>query len=267
MSRKSPEKPTFTLVAPHYHNGWAYDYVADELSRLGYNSLKVNLPIGEPDMTLDQHATELRRQEREKGASSYIEVGSSWGGDLTYRQLGAVSIACLVEIASPLRPIFRRSGLADISPEFQNLPTTRYKAIVLGHEAKPDAFPREEFADIFYGNAVKPSIKQMATNKLEPHPHVREDDANAIMPKDVPLYYIGTLDDKVFPFARQKATAEALAATFIPFPSGHIPILEKPELLAQLLSQIAEGNIDWEQWGELEERFRHEKLGRVPIQL
>jgi pimeloyl-ACP methyl ester carboxylesterase len=258
------ERPVFTLTSPHYCNPWVWrEFLVPELAAQGYDSVAPDLPIEDPAMTRDNHASIIREVEERKGAENYVEVGASWGGDLIYRQLGGVPVSKLVFIGAPLRPILRKTGLMEIDPLLENNPNISYLALVRAEEGGV-SFDRQSVGDVFFRDLGNEGLKAWATSQLSEHPHNTGDhsrsDDNAVLPRTMDMHYVGLMDDKILSFTNQKHTADVLGLDFVPFPSGHFPMLQKPKQLAELLIQIAEGRLDRQHWAEI---YRQERLRKL----
>lgn len=260
----SREKPVFTFTSPHYHNGWCWDLVRPLLKEEGFDSLAVDLPISDPTLTRDMHAEIIREAERQKGAENYIEVGASWGADLSYRKLGDVPVSAVVLMGAPLRPVIDRLGLTDYIPSLHNYPSLAYHALVKAEENGAE-FDRYAWGEVFYRGIGDMAIKNWAIENLEPHPHTNDpSDENAILPADVETHFVGFVNDQILSYESQVKTADALGLDFIPFPSGHFGMLEKPRYIADLLTQVARKDINVEGWRQLEKEERLKKLKKSP---
>lgn len=256
------ERPVFTFVSPHYHNGWVWEPVTELLQEQGYGYLPVDLPISDPDMTRDDHAAIMRSAEEELGAENYIRVGASWGGDIIYREIGS-HISKLVFKGAPLRPVINKLRIPNRRSELENSPALAYHAIAKAVETGEGEFDRDALGEVFYRDIGDTALREWATDQLQPHPHVPEtNDNNAVLPDDMDMQYVGLVNDRILPYDRQKGTAGYLDMDFIPFPSGHFAMLERPRKLADLLVQIANKNINYEGWWELERQERQKKLDR-----
>jgi pimeloyl-ACP methyl ester carboxylesterase len=264
-SPNSPEKPVFTLLPPHYHNDTAWKFVIKSLEERGYQAHAPHLDISDPDLTRDDHATTMREAEEKIGAENFIRAGSSWGGDLIYRQIGS-RVSKLVFMGAPLRQVLYKLGAPKRTPDLANHATLPYASYV----AAEKEFNREELAKIFYKRLGSEAMKEYAIDNLEPHPHVHEDplqDKNAVLPIGVDMAYIGFMYDEILPYTNQALTARYFDMEFTPFPTGHFAMYENPAMLAQLLAEIARGQVKKPYWSNLYEEERHRKLDASPIEI
>lgn len=260
----SKEKPIFSFAYPHFHNEWCCELVVRALKQRGYHSLTPHYDISNPDMTRDDHADTMWEAEQKMGAENYVRVGSSYGADLIYRRLDEVPVSKIVPFSAPLRPVIKRLGIPISFPALANNPAVGYQAVVRAMESDWTKFDREALAQELYQGIGDIAIKAWATEHIEPHPHEPENgnggDENAVLPVNIDTYFIGTINDLILPYRNQRLTAQYLNLDFLPFPSGHFAMFEKPDLQAELLVQIASGNIKRAQWWELAKQERLKKL-------
>jgi pimeloyl-ACP methyl ester carboxylesterase len=230
------EKPVFNLVSAHYHGPWAWNYVREELARQGYDSIAPDLPIEDPEATLDDHAKIIREAEEEKGAEQYIRVGWSWGGDVVYRQLGYTTVSKLVFLAAPLRRITAGFTIPNESP-IVNGRTLLYHVWIKAEEQGVAEFDPVLIGNAFYNDLKDEALQALAIGQLRPHPHITQDDI-AVLP-DMDTHYVWFKKDRAFRPESQVATADMLGISKTGLETDHAPMLSRPQLLGSHLIALA----------------------------
>jgi hypothetical protein len=231
-SEEANGSPTFCLVHGRYHSGWCWQSVQEELAIAGWNSIAPTLPIEDPEMTLDDHASFLKQVKLERGLEESIDVGHSWGANIIARTMGSNAVKQLIFIAPSFHPATLKHPTRD-RPLSYDL-WKKYE-----ETAGFDLQAMKEFASFaFYDDVSDEELKEEALNRLREHP-TREIEPELEEFPDLPIEYVLTVDDKaVSPYA-QADTAEVLGVNPVCFKSGHAPMLAQPEKLAEKLIELA----------------------------
>lgn len=243
------DKPVLTGVFAHYCGPWEYEkFVKGLFARRGYEMLLPDLPIDDPDATNDDHAAIIRAAQRHRGAEAYVDLGHSWSGDLIFRRLGSVPVLMAVALGSPLREVAENAGI----PKDSNSHSVLYSALAKAEESGEADFEdeRELIGMRLFGDLGDAALRAWATANLRSHPHVpksgRPDD-KARLPEDMPVHIVGFRNDRVYFYQGQKKLAKDLMKRypnsnleFTSIPTGHFPMLEKPELFVDHIITVIE---------------------------
>jgi pimeloyl-ACP methyl ester carboxylesterase len=241
--------PVITGLFAHYCGPWEYERFTRELfAQRGYDMLNPDLPIDDPDATEDDFAATIREKQQERGAAEYVDLGHSFGCDLIYRKLGAAPVSMLIFVGGPLRKVAENAGI----PRDLNSHSLLYHALAKAEEAGQADFEkeREMIGRKLFSDLGDKALQAWATEQLRPHPHKKNDDAideNAKLDSAVAMHYVGLRYDHVYFYASQqqllknlKDKSPDLPLGYSSIPTGHFPMLQKPELFVDHIVGIIE---------------------------
>lgn len=236
-SVKTGDKPIFCLLHGRYHTGWCWHLVQEELARAGWSSIAPTLPVGNPELSFDDHALFVSQALAESGAEESILVPHSWAANIAPRvptHLGANAVKQQILVAPSFHPAtFKHPATHSIMYQ-----------IWKNYEATSgfDINALREFAShVFYKDVEDEELKAAALGELRPHPRRTVEPQLEKFP-DLPIKYILTNNDLVLLRDGQVKTARALRVKPSYFESGHAPMLSKPDKLAEKLIELANKN-------------------------
>jgi pimeloyl-ACP methyl ester carboxylesterase len=252
----SEQKPVITATYGHYCGPWEWEgpqddekkYVKELMAERGYEMLLPDIPVSDPDITLDEQAKAIVAAEQERGAPEYVRWGHSFGGDLIYRELGSTPVSMLVFQASPLRPVLKRLGLP-IPLGDQGIRYAAYVAAEIRGQVDFEG-SREDLGEYMFSDLGSAALSGWATSKIQPHPHrinhttdrnsSAENDKNAELPQTLPMHYVSFENDTIFHYPGQQLTARKLGLEFSSIRTCHFPMLEKPDLFVDCMIRLIE---------------------------
>ncbi|MCV0403880.1 MAG: alpha/beta hydrolase [Chloroflexi bacterium] len=202
--------------------GWYWHLVERELQARGHRTVAPDLPIGDDQATLTDHARvvvdaiePLRREDE------LVVVGQSWGGYIA-PIVARLAKADRLVLVCPMIP--RPGESADEMWE------------VTGW-----TFPADE-PDAFYHD-VAPALAAEASSKERAHSEATSGEPWQLDAwPDVPTHVIIGLDDRFFrPDWLRGVVRDRLGIEPDELPSGHTPALSRPRQLAELLESYRSG--------------------------
>ena len=220
---------TFCLIHGQWHDASCWESVHDRLQARGHEAVAPDLPFDDPRAGYEQRARPaLEALDGVDGP--IVVVGHSIGS------------AEATLVAAARRPAL----LVHICPRFGTFPTPPDAPEVFrpGFPFPPrDAYGRSVWTPEAAIEAMYPRLTQSAARelaeRLRPGAPAPGDYPLARHPK-LPTALIYTADDEFFTPAWERFVArELLGVEPIEIPGGHFPMVENPELLADLIDRLA----------------------------
>ena len=220
----------FALIHGGWHGPWVWDKVTPLLAARGHEVVTPEIRVDEPGNWADDGeklAAELR-----DGIEETILVGHSSGGRWAALVAARHTPKMVVYIA-PATPLARPpEGMPD-----------RVKPSADGKEEYDDQdrdyLPFDVAVEWFYGRVDEETARWAAARLL---PDTDRGDSFPLEEvPDGPRAYIYGIEDEIFTSESMEWSArEIFGVEPIAIPTGHSPQLEAPQLLADLLSELAE---------------------------
>lgn len=223
---------TFALIHGGGGNAWDWHLVEPELRRLGHQSVAVDLPIEEPDATLQDHAAAVVGALGD--ADDVVVVAHSLGGfvgPLVCDALG--SRARLLVFVAGLVP---RPG----EPFGAWWEATGYGAGIAARDAAEGAPPEGDVAT--YLHDVDPALAAEALSRSrDPHEHALSAPWPLAALPDVPTRFVLCRHDRLLPAAwLREVVRDRLGVDADEIDGGHVPMLSRPaDLAARLAGYVA----------------------------
>jgi len=228
---------TAVFVHGGWHDGWSWHLVRELLDTRGVPSVALDLPM----TTLGADAAVLSAALAEIEGDAVV-ISHSWGGSVaTLGAIGAPNVRHLIYLCATLT----EAGQPTLSPArvpVAGRETMRSK-VVIETETTTVIDPEASLA-VFYPD-VEPSLARQAAARLRPFQKtgyaVVETDAVAAW-RTVPTTYVVCADDRMIHPDTQRdmaATAAAAGAEVLEWHSSHSPFLSHPDLVADLVADIA----------------------------
>lgn len=228
---------TFGLVHGGQLGGWSFDLVRRELARRGFDSVAPDMPAGNADAGAERYA-DVVTEALTHTTGAVILVGHSLGG-LT------------IPLVAQRRAVARLVFLCGAYPEpgrshFQVRAEQPGEGVAPGPSSAwqtPGDFhllPRELARELFFHDSP-PALQEWALDRMRPQSRrpMREISPLQSWP-DIPVSHIIATDDRCIPRDSALRTVRRLFnATPIEVPGGHCPSLSRPELIADVLVDLA----------------------------
>jgi pimeloyl-ACP methyl ester carboxylesterase len=237
---------TVVLVHGAWHGAWCWDRVVDGLAALGIDVVAIDLPghgaSTEPLGDLHGDAAAVRRV-LDALDGPVVLCGHSYGGAVIGEAAAGhpnvrhlVFLAALVldvgESASQSVPV--PAGGAP-GPESELSSAMRFSDDGATVTIEPVAGRR-----IFFHDCTDVDI-DWAIARLGPQPAITlQQPATAAAWRDLPSTYVVCADDQSIPLWMQHAFA-ARATSSVAWPTSHSPFLSQPDLVVELLAELAAG--------------------------
>jgi pimeloyl-ACP methyl ester carboxylesterase len=233
------------LVHGAWHGAWCWEPVVAALADRGVTAEAIDLPgrgdDGGPLTDLHGDADRVRRA-LDGFDKPVVLVGHSYGGVVITEAGVHPRVSDLVYVAS-----FN----VDEGESAMGAAIAESDAAALDHTGRPDVLAHVHVADdgtatidaegarILFYNDCRPDIAQWAVDRLGPHPMATLSQApTAVAWRQRPsTYAVCALDNIVHP-GLQRLLARR-ADHVVDWPTGHSPFLSRPDLVAELLADVA----------------------------
>jgi pimeloyl-ACP methyl ester carboxylesterase len=233
------------LVHGAWHGAWAWERVAPLLAAAGVDATAVDLPGhgGDAGPLGDLHddAARVRRQ-LDRAGSDVVLVGHSYGGAVITEAGDHPAVSHLVYLAA--FPV-------DFGESCATAAASEAAATLLSHEGRPDlggGFIEGPAATVTLDPGVAEAclyndcdaeIVAWALARLGPQPlRTLQDTPRTIAWRLKPSTYAVCANDMAVHPDLQRLLARRCSAT-VEWPTGHSPFLSLPELVADLLGELA----------------------------
>jgi pimeloyl-ACP methyl ester carboxylesterase len=231
MIRTMPEPLPFVLVHGAFHGPWCFEPLVAALARLGRSCTSPELPLS----SLAADATAVTRA-LDRFTGRVVLLGHSYGGAVVTAAGRHPSVARLV-LLTALAPDDGEppnGGPVEIAPAF--LSALRASA------AGPLEVDPARAAALFYPDA-EPAAAAAAASRLRPgNTGVAGEKIERAAWRERRTDYVVCADDPIILASSQRALAARTGAKVHEMPGDHSPFLARPEVLAALLVEIADGD-------------------------
>jgi pimeloyl-ACP methyl ester carboxylesterase len=227
-SGKAQAKPTVVLVHGAWADGSSWDKVTPLLQGKGYNVIAVHLPM---TSTPDDIATVKRVIDDQTG--DVVLVGHSYGGVVISGAGDSPKVKNLVFVdAFALDDGETINGLAKGNPP----PWQKTLKVDKGGYA----WMPEQTVQTSFAQDLPPDEQRLITAKQGPLP-VADFDTPMKNPawKKKPSFYVRGTQDKIIDPQAQAMMARRARSTVTNVDSSHVPMLSKPEAVANVILQAA----------------------------
>lgn len=219
---------TFALIHGGGGNAWDWHLVEPELRRRGHASVAVDLPIEDPDATLRDHA-----------AAVVDALGDHDDVVVVAHSLGGLVGPLVCDALGPrARLLVFVAGMVPHpgEPFFAWWENTGIAAGIAARDAAEGAPPAGDLAT--YLHDVDPDLAAEALRRgRDPQERALAEPWPLPALPDVPTRFVLGRDDRAFPAAWLRGVVrERLGIACDELPGGHMPMLARPEALAELLT-------------------------------
>lgn len=228
---------TFVLVHGAYHGSWCWELVIPALRRLGHRVTTVDLPIGDPNAGISDHAAFVA--DAADGSDDLILVGHSMAGLV----LPAVPSRCPVRKMVFLCALLPRLGMS----------MNQVRAAEPVESYQPNT---SEFNDLgegvwmigpktateFFFHDVPAELTAWALKRLRPQAYPLFDEVTPLIewPEVESAFVLCRDDHALNPDWARSVAIEQLHVQPIELDGGHSPFLTRPSELADALNRIAQ---------------------------
>jgi pimeloyl-ACP methyl ester carboxylesterase len=220
----------FALIHGGWHGPWVWDKVAPLLTARGHEVVTPEIRVDEPgNWAADGEKLDAELRDR---IAETILVGHSAGGRWA-ALVAARHTPKLVIYIAPSNPVAKLpEGIPErVKPEIDG--------IVAYDDEGRDYLPVEDAVMWFFGRVDEETARWAAGRLL--HDTDRGSDFPLDAVPDVPSAYIYGTEDEIFTNEGMEWSARHIFGLEpIAIPTGHSPQLEAPELLVDLLCEVAE---------------------------
>ena len=219
----------FALIHGGWHGPWVWDKITPLLTARGHDVVTPRIAVDEPGTWAadgEALAAELR-----DGIAETILVGHSSGGRWA-ALVAAKHTPKLVVYVAPANPVATQpDGMPErVKPEIDD--------VVAYDDQGRDYLPVEGAVKWFYGRIDEETARWAAARLLH---DTDRGDFPLEAPPDVPSAYIYGTEDEIFTSEGMEWSARNIFGVEpVAIPTGHSPQLEAPELLADLLCELAD---------------------------
>ena len=222
----------FALIHGGWHGPWVWDKVTPLMTARGHDVVTPKIAVDEPGTWAEDG--EALAAELEDGIAETVLVGHSAGGRWA-AMIAAKHAPRLVIYIAPSNPVSKQpDGIPErVKPGIDDM--------ISYDDQERDYIPFENAVKWFYGRVDEETARWAAARLL--HDTDRGDDFPLEGPPDVPSAYIYGTEDEIFTNDGMEWSARHIFGVEpIPIPTGHTPQLEAPELLTNLLSELADAS-------------------------
>ena len=223
----------FALIHGGWHGPWVWDKVAPLLTARGHEVVTPEIRVDEPGTWVEDG--EKLEAELRDGIEDTVLVGHSAGGRWAAMVAAKHTPKLLIYIA-PATPLAKiPEGMPDrVKPTVDE--------VVAYDDQDRDYLPLEAAVNWFYGRIGKETARWAAAQLLHDTDRGSEFPLESV--PDVPSAYIYGTEDEIFTSESMDWSARNIFGVEpIAIPTGHTPQLEAPELLANLLCELAEQSL------------------------
>jgi pimeloyl-ACP methyl ester carboxylesterase len=220
----------FALIHGGWHGPWVWDKITPLLIAHGHEVVTPEIRVDEPG-TWVEDGEKLDAELRDRIAETVL-VGHSSGGRWA-ALVAAKRTPKLVVYIAPATPLAKiPEGMPDrVKPGVD-------EAVAYDDQDR-DYLPEEAAVGWFYGRLDEETARWAAARLL--HDTDRGSDFPLESVPDVPSAYIYGTEDEIFTSEGMEWSARHIFGVEpIAIPTGHTPQLEAPELVANLLCELAE---------------------------
>ena len=229
---------TFALVHGAWFGGWCWAPLAVRLRRMGHSVVAPDLPIEDPDADIAAYAAVIE-QSLEGAEDDVILVGHSLGG-LTipvvaeHRPVAGLIFLCAF-LPEPGKPM--QVDPDTFSPEWAAL-----SAHQVTHDDGTTSWPVDAAMQAFFhdcpSDLAMASARQLRRQSWTP---ANLDNPLQALPTAPAAYVLCAGDRVVNPEWSRRVARSRLGVAPIDLPGGHAPMLVDPDLMADMLDQMAAG--------------------------
>ena len=235
------------LVHGAWHGAWCWEPVVVVLTERGIRAVAIDLPgrgADDGDLT-DLHGDADRVQQAlDQFDEPVVVAGHSYGGVVITEAGVHPQVSDLVYVAALM---------VDEGESAMSAAVAESEAAALDHSGRPDALARMHVAEdgtstidaegarILFYNDCPNDVTDWAVNHLGPHPMATlSQNPKAVAWRHRPsTYAVCTIDNIVHPDLQRILARRA--DRVVEWPTGHSPFLSRPDLVADLLADVACG--------------------------
>ncbi len=242
---------TFALVHGSWFGGWCWNPLAVRLRRLGHTVVTPDLPIEDLDAGIAEYAAVIEKALDDVVAGPDNPTGDAKADDdliLVGHDLGGLTIPVVAEHRPVAGLIFLCAFLPEPGKPMQVDPDTfspGWAALSAQQVTDDDgrtSWPVEAAVQAFFHDC--PSDLAMASaRQLRPQAWTPANQDNPLkaLPTAPAAYVLCSDDRSVNPGWSRRVARSRLGVDPIDLPGGHSPMLVDPDLMADLLDQMAAG--------------------------
>ena len=219
----------FALIHGGWHGPWVWDKVTSLLTARGHEVVTPEVKVDEPGTwAADGEALEAELRDR---IAETVLVGHSAGGRWA-ALVAAKSRPRLVIYIAPANPV------AEPPEEMPERTKPEIEDVVKYDDQDREYMEVDDAVTWFYGRIDEKTARWAAARLLH---DTDRGDFLLEAPPDVPTAYIYGTEDEIFTSENMEWSARHIFGVEpIAIPTGHTPQLEAPELLVNLLCELAE---------------------------
>ena len=230
---------TFVLIHGGGHRSWHWHLLRPILQQLGHHCIAPDVPMDDPTAGAGHWADAV--------VDAISPADEADGIVLVGHSLAGLALPIIAQRVRPLQMIFLCANVPVPGVSYEDYLVRYPDAVIMppmtfdeqGRLTVPWAAARE----IFYGDCEE-LLAREAWEHLVPSAALianKEQCPLQVWP-DVPTRYILCADDRVIgPDWSRRVSVERLGGPAIELPGSHSPFLSRPELLANVLDDLAKG--------------------------
>lgn len=220
---------TFCLIHGVWHDASCWEPLSERLEARGHDVVAPDLPYHDPETTYEDRARPAL-EALDGVAGDVVVVGHSAGSAYAPLVAAALPGSLLVHLCPRLGPFTPPPGAPDAFREGFPFPANRPDGTSVWD---PDAA-----IEAMYGRLSPEDARALA----ERSPPAAAPKGDYPLPghPDVPTVFVYTSDDELFePEWERFMARELVGVEPIEIPGGHFPMVEDPDVLAELLDRAA----------------------------
>lgn len=222
-------KTTIVLVHGAFADGSSWSPVIPLLAKAGYNVVAVQNPL--TSLAADTDAT-TRVIDQQQGP--VVLVGHSWGGTVITQAGVHDKVKALVYIAA-----FANNEGESINDVLKTLPPPPW-AGGIRQDAKGYLTLSADTISGYFAQDVTPASASVIAATQAPWFHGCMDDKPTVAAwRSKPSWYVLTGEDRIVPASLQETISSKIKATVARVPSSHVPMLSRPQEVADAIVQAA----------------------------
>jgi len=225
----------FILVHGAFHGAWCWELVEPALRRLGHKSFAMDMPVDQPNVSIDDYADAVLSAVAGRAADDAYLVGHSLGGMVVprvarHRPAARIILLCAGFTYRTEEERLENQTAVDMKSFYNWVQTDSLGRLFMSHENAIKAF----FHD------VQPDLADWAVGKLRP----QWAEAMATVPPTDPYVervagLIDCADDAIlFREAHRDLAFRRYGKMPIELPGSHSPFLSCPQALAETLDGV-----------------------------